>query len=57
MDNVFGGNCGNEELDFERYYGLRLHIHTRDFEVGVPIYSNIQNCLVNSRKAIFFLSR
>ena len=45
------------EFFLERDYNYRLHIHTRDFELGRAINSNIEEAITCSRRLIVLLSR
>ena len=48
---------GHGESFLERDYDYRLHIHTRDFELGRTIESNIEEAITHSRRLIVLLSR
>ena len=41
----------------EKDYQYQLHIHTRDFELGRTIESNIEEAITCSRRLIVLLSR
>ena len=45
------------ESFLERDYDYKLHIHTRDFELGRTIDSNIEEAITHSRRLIVLLSR
>ena len=47
----------NPESFLERDYNYGLHIHTRDFELGRTINSNIEEGITHSRRLIVLLSR
>ena len=59
MDQIFciREHNGHEESFFERGYDYRLNIHTRDFELGRTIDSNIEEAITCSRRLIVLLSR
>ena len=59
MDQIFciREHNGHEESFFERDYDYRLNIHTRDFELGRTIDSNIEEAITSSRCFIVLLSR
>ena len=59
MDKIFciREHNGHEESFFERDYDYRLNIHTRDFELGRTIDSNIEEAITCSRRFIVLLSR
>ena len=58
MDQIFLTTQGaNLESFLENDYHYRLHIHTRDFELGRTIDSNIEEAITHSRRLIVLLSR
>ena len=58
MDQIFLTTHGPDLKSFlEADYDYRLHIHTRDFELGRTIESNIEEAITCSRRLIVLLSR
>ena len=58
MDQIFLITQGSDLESFlERDHHYRLHIHTRDFELGRAIDSNIEEGITCSRRLIVLLSR
>ena len=58
MDQIFLTTKGpNLEFFLENDYHYRLRIHTKDFELGRTIDSNIEEAITHSRRLIVLLSR
>ena len=58
MDQIFLITQGPDLKSFlEKDYQYKSHIHTRDFELGRTIDSNIEEAITCSRRLIVLLSR
>ena len=57
MDQIFLTTQGPNLESLETDYDYTLHIHTRDFESGRTIDSNIEEAITHSRRLIVLLSR
>ena len=58
MNQIFWTkDCPDMESFLEKEYQYRLNIHTRDFELGRTIDSNMEEAITCSRRLIVLLSR
>ena len=57
MNQIFFTKDSLLESFLETKYQYRLNIHTRDFELGRLIDSNIEEAITCSRRLIVLLSR